>query len=306
MQVIAVLTSIVSFCSIFDDLNRYFELMSHFKFTYLIVSIVCCGLLFFYNSYKASIALLALTIVHLVSIIPWYLTPESASANKYETRLTLLHSNVLTSNTQYNLFEQLLAKETPDIVVLQEVNRDWVKGLTRALSTYKYRIEQPQNDNFGIAIYSKLPFISGDVIALGELGLPSIEVTFSLDGQNVTLLATHPIPPISHAYYSSRNEQLIYVAARLAERSGAKILVGDLNVTMWSSDYANLEAISGLNNARRGFGILPTWPANIPLLMIPIDHVLTSDHFVINNFKLGDNVGSDHLPVIVELAYPVK
>ncbi|MCP4323320.1 MAG: hypothetical protein GY787_16030 [Alteromonadales bacterium] len=196
----------------------------------------------------------------------------------------------------------MLEKEDPNIVVLQEVNSSWIKGLTQSLSKYKYRIEQPQNDNFGIAIYSKLPFTKANVISLGDLGLPSIEVSFSHEGLDITLLATHPIPPINHLYYSSRNNQLIDSANRLAKQPGAKILVGDLNVTMWSSVHSAVETISELNNARQGFGILPTWPTNIPFLMIPIDHVLTSKHFVINNFKVGDDIGSDHLPVIIELA----
>ena len=71
---------------------------------------------------------------------------------------------------------------------------------------------------------------------------------------------------------------------------------------MWSSDYLAVETISGLNNARQGFGILPTWPTYMPFLMIPIDHILISEHFVINDFKVGNNIGSDHLPLIIELA----
>jgi len=116
------------------------------------------------------------------------------------------------------------------------------------------------------------------------------------------LIATHPIPPISDLYYSARNDQLLDTANSIVKQSGAKILVGDLNVSMWSSDYRTFEDISGLSNARQGFGILPTWPSNFPFLMIPIDHVLASEHFVINNFTLGDDIGSDHLPIIVELS----
>ncbi len=250
--------------------------------------------------------MLTLVIVHLFSILPWYFTSENISTIEHKTSLKILHSNVLTSNRQFKLFSKLLEKENPNIVVLQEVNKAWVEGLTNSLSTYKYRIEQPQNDNFGIAIYSKLPFIRSSVVSLGDLGLASLEVSFSLEGKDITLIATHPIPPISHFYYSARNNQLIDSAKRIAKQPGAKILVGDLNVSMWSSDYLAVETISELNNARQGFGILSTWPTHIPFLMIPIDHILISEHFVINDFKVGDNIGSDHLPLIIELALRKK
>jgi len=246
--------------------------------------------------------MLILVIAHLFSILPWYLNFGNQSTNEQKTSLKLLHSNVLTSNKQFSLFSELIEKEDPNIIVLQEVNQSWINALTPSLSEYKYRIERPQNDNFGIAVYSKFPFINSNVIYLGDLGIPSIEITFSHEGQGITLLATHPIPPINNTYYSSRNKQLMDSANRLANRFGAKILIGDFNTTMWSSDYFGMESVSGLSNARKGFGILPTWPTNIPFLMIPIDHVLTSNHFVINNFTVGDNIGSDHLPIIVDLA----
>jgi len=289
-------------CSIFDSINRYFELMSHFKIIYLVSSIICCGFLIAYKCYRSSIIMFALVIVHLFSILPWYFTTKNTSPVEHKTSLKILHSNVLTSNREFELFSRLLEKENPTVVVLQEVNKAWVEGLANSLTAYKYRIEQPQNDNFGIAIYSKLPFIKSNIISLGDLGLASLEVSFSVEGQDVTLIATHPIPPISNLYHSARNNQLIDSAKRIVKLPGAKILVGDLNVSMWSGDYLAVETISGLNNARQGFGILPTWPTYMPFLMIPIDHILISKHFVINDFKVGDNIGSDHLPLITELA----
>lgn len=241
-------------------------------------------------------------VIHSFSIFSWYWDVEDNKSSKHQTGLKILHSNVLTSNQHFHLLTSLLEKEKPHMVILQEINTDWIDGIKSALSDYKYRLEKPQNDNFGIAIYSQLPFITSNVITLGNLGLASIEVTFTIDEQAVTLIATHPIPPLNDALYLARNDQLIDAAKRIASKSTAKILLGDFNVSMWSSDYLVMESISGLKNARQGFGILPTWPANLPFPIIPIDHILVSDAFVVNDFNVGDNIGSDHLPIIVELA----
>ena len=41
--------------------------------------------------------------------------------------------------------------------------------------------------------------------------------------------------------------------------TGPIMVVGDLNATMWSAPYRSLIDSTGLRNARRGFGILPSW-----------------------------------------------
>jgi endonuclease/exonuclease/phosphatase family metal-dependent hydrolase len=61
---------------------------------------------------------------------------------------------------------------------------------------------------------------------------------------------------------------------------------------------------SGLISARRGFGILPSWPTQRPVLVIPIDHVLVSSEIGVVDFRVGKGTGSDHLPVTVDLVLP--
>jgi endonuclease/exonuclease/phosphatase (EEP) superfamily protein YafD len=85
-----------------------------------------------------------------------------------------------------------------------------------------------------------------------------------------------------------------------------KILVGDLNTSLWSPYYAHLIRQTGLDNARRGFGLLPTWPAYMPwpFLMIPIDHCLVSPDIGVIKMRTGRNIGSDHLPIVVDMVVP--
>ncbi|NEO05274.1 endonuclease/exonuclease/phosphatase family protein [Moorena sp. SIO3I8] len=83
------------------------------------------------------------------------------------------------------------------------------------------------------------------------------------------------------------------------------VLIGDLNVTMWSPYYKSLIESSGLHDARAGFGILPTLsqfsPAN-PWLAIPVDHCLVSRDVKVIKMRTGPDLGSDHLPVITDIA----
>ena len=74
------------------------------------------------------------------------------------------------------------------------------------------------------------------------------------------------------------------------------LLIGDLNVTMFSPHYEQIED-AGMTNARAGRGVQPTWPDWSPV-RIPIDHVLVSDEFEVCEMEVLDSFGSDHLPVL--------
>jgi endonuclease/exonuclease/phosphatase (EEP) superfamily protein YafD len=112
------------------------------------------------------------------------------------------------------------------------------------------------------------------------------------------------MPPGSKETFELRNVQLRGLASLAGQSKGMMILIGDLNVTPWSPDYARLIRDSGLRDARRGHGILPTWPTFFPLMMIPLDHCLISPTLAVSDIRLGPNIGSDHLPLIVDLLLP--
>jgi endonuclease/exonuclease/phosphatase (EEP) superfamily protein YafD len=110
------------------------------------------------------------------------------------------------------------------------------------------------------------------------------------------------LPPINQETFEHRNNQLFEVVSVMGQLSTPKILIGDFNISMWSPIYSNLTKGSGLINARQAFGILPTWPTFLPFMMIPIDHCLVSSDIQVVGIKTGSPVGSDHLPLIVEIA----
>jgi len=92
-------------------------------------------------------------------------------------------------------------------------------------------------------------------------------------------------------------------AALAAMPPGPVLVAGDFNCTPWSPFFADLVAATGLSDSARGFGVWPTWNSTLLPLGISIDHVLVSDGLVTRNHRVGGDVGSDHFPVIVDLAY---
>ena len=87
------------------------------------------------------------------------------------------------------------------------------------------------------------------------------------------------------------------------EAEGAKVVIGDLNTTMWGENYRRLIEITGLANVRKGFGVLPSWPDFLPFAMIPLDHCLVSGDLLASDVRLGRDIGSDHMPLIATLQF---
>lgn len=286
--------------------HYFLELTSHFRLQYLAGSIVVAAILAAWRDWRAMAGALVCLALNAVSVMPLYF-PHQTTITAPQRNLRLLLSNVLTSNTQRTPLIELARAEQPDLLVVQEVNAGWIKDLNALRDQLPHSIAQPRNDNFGIAVYSRVPFAEAKVVAPLDPTLPGILVKVNLNGQTVSILTLHTVPPVgSHELFLLRNAQLREAAMTMRQLPEPKILIGDLNTTVWSPYFSQLVEESGLRDARKGFGVVPTWPANFwtPLMRIPIDHCLVSRDIRVVNIRPGPRVGSDHLPLIVDLAIP--
>jgi endonuclease/exonuclease/phosphatase (EEP) superfamily protein YafD len=127
-------------------------------------------------------------------------------------------------------------------------------------------------------------------------------VRVNVQGTPISILALHPPTPVRTDKFNNRNQQFARAAALLKSTSGVRILIGDLNTTMWSPYFADLIRESGLRDVRKGFGLNCSWPLPLPsFLQIPIDHCLVSDDLVVAGVTTGKRTGSDHRPLVVSL-----
>ena len=110
------------------------------------------------------------------------------------------------------------------------------------------------------------------------------------------------MPPVSRANIEARNAQLAVLGDELGLSARPTVFIGDLNTSMWAPTYLAFEKASGLRNGRKGFGLVPTYPAFFPIAGIPIDHCLVSEEIEVLEFRTGSRIGSDHWPIIVTLA----
>ncbi|MBD2074128.1 endonuclease/exonuclease/phosphatase family protein [Phormidium sp. FACHB-592] len=303
---------LVSLLPLFVPLGSYhwlLDLTTHFKCQYLALSIVCLGFFWLWRSCRWQRWLIGLSVFCIVlngvEVVPWYVPPSIIAPSSAVT-LRVLHSNVLVRNRDYDSVTALVREVKPDLAVFQEVNARWLEALETIRDVLPYTYAEPRSAGFGNVIYSALPLQQPSVQFLGQREYASLATQVSKGGQTLSLLTAHPPPPIRQELFRWRNQLLAAIVPYVRSQTAPVIVIGDLNITMWSPYYKRLEAASGLQNSRAGFGILPSWSPRswLPWLAIPIDHCLVSPELVVLKTQLGRKVGSDHLPLIVDIAMP--
>ena len=296
LQAAAVVTIAFSVGTLLPIDHFAIQLFTHFRLQYVVVSLSLLLLFKYLRSPWLIGALAASLVLNAIVVLPWYVGEDETSGG---VELKLLHANVLSSNTEYDRLISLLDTEAPDLVMLQEVSPDWLVALDELRADYPYSYAEAREGNFGIALFSRVPLKSVSHFDSPPFGYPTIVASLDIDGQVLHFIGTHPMIPVRGTFYDARNEQLAGVARLLGKQAEPKILVGDLNLSQWDVNYKHLEQQGGVRNARKGFGILPTWPVFMPFAMIPIDHVLVSETISVTGFYSGPRIGSDHLPLIV-------
>ncbi len=283
------------------------ELLSHFQGQYLILCLVLLGGLVLTRRWIPIGIGILLTLLLSIQIMPWYLSPPLQALMQpldNPVDLRVLFANVNTKNPSPNQVIRLIQQERPDILLLMEVSETWLTPLSVLEDQLPYSFYRTGN-----FLLSRYPLQDPYADTFGTTGTATLFAQISPQDQPITLVGSHPWPPLRPNLFHSRNRHLDGIAQTLQSISTPVILMGDINITPWSPYYRRLITVTGLSNTRLGFGILPSWPTagTFPLglsaiLQLPIDHCLVSPEFETLDIQIGPEIGSDHWPVIVDLA----
>lgn len=220
--------------------------------------------------------------------------------------ISLYISNVLQENDKYHLTIQNIRSYQPDIVVTTETDHIWEEKLSVLHEQYPFRIAVPQDNQYGMHLFSKLPLRSEKSRYLVKEDIPSIRTELQLrDGTWITLFVVHPRPPTPTEADDSedRDEEIILVAKEACKAKGGVIVAGDFNDVAWSATTRQFREVSGLKDPRRGRGFYNTYHAKYPIFRWPLDHIFHSTHFSLKLLQRASAVNSDHFPIYVQLAY---
>ena len=221
-----------------------------------------------------------------------------------EQQISLLVANVLTPNHKYHLLLEQIDRLQPDVVLTLETDQIWQEALKPIEADYPYRVAVPQDNLYGMHLYSRLPLADTEVKFILSDETPSIHTTIRLrSGLDVQLYCLHPKPPSPTEAKDStlRDAELLIVGDQIKDIDESCIVMGDLNDVAWSRTTRLFQRISGLLDPRVGRYFMNTFHADYPLLRWSLDHIFHSTDFGLVEMKRLPHIGSDHFPIYVVL-----
>ncbi len=240
---------------------------------------------------------------HVARYLPlWPVEVASTERCSPGRQLRLLNANVLLTNRDYAALLALIRETDPDIVLLLEPGADWDRALRPLRRAYPHRVSQPLPNTYGIMLLSKLPLENPRIRYLLQPHVPSLKAGVRLpSGEIVDLYAVHPEPPVPGDDSGERDAELVLVGREVRASGRAAIVMGDLNDVAWSHTSRLFQRLSGTRDARVGRGLYPTYPAHLPLLAWPLDHLFVTPHFGLARLDRRGDIGSDHWPMLFGL-----
>jgi len=228
---------------------------------------------------------------------------EAAERCDRRTAVRLLIANVEYDNREAGALLALVRQVDPDLVLLLEPGAWWEARLRPLERDWPHVVRQPQEDTWGLLLYSRLPLIEPEVRFLVEPDIPSVRTRLVLpSGDQVWLYGLHPRPPRPGDDTDERDTELMIVAREIRSREEPSILAGDLNDVAWSRTTRRLQERADLLDPRVGRGAYATFNADLPPgFRWALDHVFLTRHFELCSLARLRHIGSDHFPLLAEV-----
>ena len=218
--------------------------------------------------------------------------------------LRLLVANVLQENRRSDLVLQAIREAAPDVICLVETDAWWVGELAPLEGDYRWVTRYPLENHYGMVLYSRLPVTACDIRFVVSPDVPSIRAVVQLlSGDEVVLYVVHPPPPLPSSPSYGRDAELVLTGREIAKEGKPAIVVGDLNDVAWSHTAQLFQRVSHMVDPRVGRGMFSTFHAEHPFARYPLDHVFHTRDFTLKELRRLSYTGSDHFPILVELAY---
>jgi endonuclease/exonuclease/phosphatase (EEP) superfamily protein YafD len=299
----AVLATIVGFGG---DWHWFADLFAHFRPQYVIGFAVVLPLLLLRRCWWVAGLAGAGAVGNFAVMWPHATVPVVAQAAAADApRVRVVSLNLLQGNTKLDAVEKFLRDSEADVIVVQEVTPASAEVLRKLAPVYPGQLIRGRKHSKGTAFLTRLPLKS--VRFEGTPGQELIgAVIAEIEGSAgpFTVLGVHSHKPTSAKGAASQDLYFDWIADQVAaERAkGVPVIVaGDFNATPWSRSFKRFTAACPLTDTSRGILFGATWSFYLPHRLM-IDHAFVSPEWRLLRRVVGPAVGSDHRPLILDLA----
>jgi endonuclease/exonuclease/phosphatase (EEP) superfamily protein YafD len=243
----------------------------------------------------------------------WMLPAAPVASEGAPGALRLLSLNAQGDAQNADCVLALIDTIDPDVVCLQEASGDKTDLGERLLDAYPHQLKSQPGFRWFTMLLSKHPLDIVDkaprrVMARYEEGSLQSAVVHA-PGGSLLIGTCHLIRGHEHeAIWEAGNRAANEVSDHLAETARARgvpaLLAGDLNGGPLAQRGRNVYLDGAWRFAQRPWPWHGTWPSRLPsLLRIQLDQVFVTPGLGVASYQVGGSVGSDHLPIIVELTF---
>ncbi|MEM7214802.1 MAG: endonuclease/exonuclease/phosphatase family protein [Pseudomonadota bacterium] len=276
-----------------------FDTISHFRLHLSAGLMVCTVLLTGFGKFRFAVVTLSAAAIGI-----WFaadgtrLTERTIQAAEGKPVYTMFHFNLLWLNRKKQHVINRILEIDPDIISLSEASTQWKPALRKLESRWKFNAHCPEwHVRGGVRIYSRWPLDHSEDFC-GEYG--SFLRTKAVLGnkERITVGSVHTRWP----WPASGPRQVENLVPEIAKTGPDALITGDFNATTWSwsvqrfAAAGNLRIHSGIGGTWI-FGALPKPVVNT--IGLPIDNVMTKGRIRVLSVKTLEEMGSDHLPLLV-------
>lgn len=306
---IGLFVSILTVCSLLGRRFWMLDVLSHFHIQYTLVLIFALVGLLILRRWRSMLLIPAL-IVNLWLLAPFFIPNGVVATPAGQTPLRVIGMNISTANAGYPQVVERIRERKPDIVFLSEVRNDLVTLLQTELGDeYPMQYAKPSRFTLGVAILARDPSVVVQTVTIdqsvGRMSRHYLRADFVWEEGPVSLAGIHPLPPLRAEWADSRDREIGLMAQLGRTSEYPFVLIGDLNASPWSHAMRTLKSTTELRYANDGYGIWPTWfigsRAISLFLGAPLDHILVSPEWAVVGYTEEGDIGSDHVPVEVDL-----
>lgn len=277
-----------------------FDIVNHFTIHLVVMAVACLSALIMpRRGVPTALAGMVIGVIG-IGLWPHYVShdapaPLRAASGQQTVRVMTFNTSLF--NTDWRAVADEILRQDPDIVALIEIGREKAPLFEALAAKYPHRVDCIGEANCHLAILSKHSFAASEV-RTGWRGPAFARAEYGAELNRLMVTAVHTLRP---PHFAAQLSQMTALGDELAGQDRPQMVLGDLNSTPFSRMLKTLVDRSGLLRASG----LPSWPATLSLPQIAIDHILISPLMSpAGKLRIGNSAGSDHYPLIVEVAIP--
>jgi endonuclease/exonuclease/phosphatase (EEP) superfamily protein YafD len=259
--------------------------------------------------------LLIVLVPALAALTLWVfpvLVPSETPAPSRTLRIAFANVNAWNAPSEEAV--RWFASTGADAVALIECSPEWADAI-RAVAESDGRMWPHECVRFdgepiaGVALFARHPLRDAQAFIGPEGRFPMVDAVIESPDGPLRLMVAHPLPPVGLGAMDARNAEINWLAQRCSESTVPTAIVADFNDTDFGRALADFRAGSGMRSSASATGLVTTWPARVAgmpwpaPLRIAIDHCFVSREIGIAAFLAGPDIGSDHLPLVIDVAH---